>query len=51
MLGAQQAIVPVKMATYQNGLQRLSETNEMVADLKTKLIKLMPEIEEKSTAT
>lgn len=51
MLGAQQAVVPVKMQRYQNGLQRLSETNEMVADLKTKLIKLMPEIEEKSIAT
>lgn len=34
MLGKQQSIVPAKMTRYQNGLTRLSETNEMVADLK-----------------
>ena len=39
------------MTRYQNGLTRLSETNEMVADLKQRLIKLMPEIEEKTQAT
>jgi len=51
MLSKQQSIVPAKMTRYQNGLTRLAETNEMVADLKQKLIKLMPEIEEKSKAT
>lgn len=34
MLGKQQAIVPARMTRYQNGLTRLSETNEMVANLK-----------------
>ena len=51
MLKNQQSIVPAKMTRYQNGLTRLSETNEMVADLKKKLIKLMPEIAEKTKAT
>jgi len=39
------------MVRYQNGLARLAETNVMVDDLKKKLIKLMPEIAEKTKAT
>ena len=51
MLGKQKILVPNKMTRYQNGLTRLAETNIMVDDLKKKLIKLMPVIEEKTKAT
>jgi len=39
------------MTRYQNGLTRLGETNVMVDELKQKLVKLMPEIQEKSKNT
>jgi dynein heavy chain len=51
MLRQQQLIVPVKMTRYQNGLTRLGETNLMVDELKNKLVKLMPEIQEKTKNT
>jgi len=51
MLKKEKTIVPTKMVRYQNGLARLAETNVMVDDLKKKLIKLMPEIAEKTKAT
>ena len=51
MLKKDKVIVPNKMIRYQNGLSRLAETNVMVDDLKKKLIKLMPEIAEKTKAT
>lgn len=51
MLKTQQLIVPVKMTRYQNGLTRLGETNLMVDELKNKLVKLMPEIQEKTKNT
>ncbi len=51
MLKKEKVIVPNKMIRYQNGLSRLAETNIMVDDLKKKLIKLMPEIAEKTKAT
>jgi dynein heavy chain len=51
MLKKEKTIVPSKMIRYQNGLSRLAETNIMVDDLKKKLIKLMPEIAEKTKAT
>lgn len=43
--------MPVKIATYQGGLKRLGETNDMVDDLKATLIKLRPEIDKKETET
>jgi len=51
MLAHQRGIVPVKIATYQGGLTRLEETNEMVDDLKATLIKLRPEIDRKEEET
>lgn len=51
MLKNQQLIVPVKMKRYQDGLNRLGETNLMVDELKEKLVKLMPEIIEKTKNT
>jgi dynein heavy chain len=51
MLGYQRGIVPVKIATYEGGLKRLKETNEMVSDLKESLITLTPEIEQKEKDT
>jgi len=51
MLGYQRGIVPQKIQTYQGGLKRLQETNEMVDDLKATLIKLRPEIDKKEEET
>ena len=51
MLAHQRGIVPVKIATYQGGLKRLGETNDMVDDLKATLITLRPEIDKKETET
>lgn len=38
MLSKQKTIVPAKMTRYKDGLNRLATTNEMVDDLKKKLI-------------
>lgn len=43
--------MPEKRARYQNGINRLAETNTMVDELKKKLIELMPVIEQKSKDT
>jgi dynein heavy chain len=51
MLAHQRGIVPVKIETYQGGLQRLQETNAMVDDLKATLITLRPEIDKKEEET
>ena len=39
------------MVRYKNGLTRLAHVNEMVDDLKKKLIQLMPVIEQKTQDT
>lgn len=51
MLGTQKVIVPNKMIRYKNGLTRLASVNELVDDLKKKLISLMPVIEQKTKDT
>jgi len=43
--------VPQRIQRYQGGLTRLAETNVMVDDLKTMLIKLRPEIDKKEEET
>jgi len=51
MLGYQRGIVPKKIATYQGGLVRLTETNKLVAELEKNLVILAPEIEIKEKDT
>lgn len=51
MLGYQRGIVPKKIATYQGGLIRLTETNKLVAELEKNLVILAPEIEVKEKDT
>jgi hypothetical protein len=43
--------VPQNIQRYQGGLTTLAETNVMVDDLKTMLIKLRPEIDKKEEET
>jgi len=42
--------VPVQIKKYENGLNKIQETNEMVAELKIKLQDLIPKIKEQENA-
>lgn len=51
MLGDQRNIVTTNLSRYEGGLQKLQETNKMVDEMKTDLVKLQPVLKQSSEET